>query len=245
MQYAQQPKQPGLSNLIKALIFDVDGTLAETEDAHRAAFNDTFPAFGLNWHWSRDLYRELLKTTGGKERMHAYAVHHLGIDPADIPVIDIHKRKTVRYGELIAEGTVPLRPGIASLINDADARGVRLAVATTTNVPNVDALIRATMGVPARDVFEVIAAGDMVKAKKPAPDVYALALHGLDLRGKDCLALEDSRNGLLSAKAAGISCVVCPSAYTDCDDFTGAVALVQSFENLDTITKANMLFVPA
>lgn len=231
--------------MIQALIFDVDGTMAETEEAHRAAFNDTFHVFGLNWHWSRDLYRELLKTTGGKERIRAYAAHSLGIDPAKIPVVDIHKRKTTRYGELIAAGTVPLRPGIAALIKDATAQGVRLAVATTTNVPNVDALIRATLGVPANAVFEVIAAGDMVRAKKPAPDVYALALHGLDLRGKDCLALEDSRNGLLSAKAAGIPCVVCPSAYTDSDDFSGAVAVVQSFSDLSTITEANAFFLPA
>jgi len=115
--------------MFKALIFDVDGTLAETEEAHRQAFNDTFPEFGLDWHWSRDLYRVLLKTTGGKERMREYAASHLQIDPADIPVADIHKRKTTRYGELIATGLVPLRPGIASLIADATSNGLRLAVA--------------------------------------------------------------------------------------------------------------------
>lgn len=231
--------------MIKALIFDVDGTLAETEEAHRAAFNDTFPAFGLNWHWSRDLYRELLKTTGGKERMRAYATHHLNLDPAAIPVVDIHKQKTARYGELIAAGNVPLRPGIEALISDATDKGLRLAVATTTNVPNVDALIRATMGLPAREVFQIIAAGDMVKAKKPAPDVYQLALHGLDLRGRDCLALEDSRNGLRSAQAANIPCLVCPSAYTDQDDFTGAVAVVQSFTKVDNLEKLQTLFAAA
>ena len=231
--------------MIKALVFDVDGTLAETEEAHRAAFNDTFPVFGLDWHWSRDLYRVLLKTTGGKERMRAYAANHLQIDPADIPVADIHKRKTARYGELIAQGTVPLRPGIAELIADARAHNIRLAVATTTNVPNVDALIRATMHVPARDVFEIIAAGDMVKAKKPAPDVFQLALHGLDLRGKHCLAIEDSRNGLKSAMAANIPCLVCPSAYTDQDDFTGAAAMVQTFRDADNMAKLQSLFVPA
>ena len=215
--------------MLKALIFDVDGTLAETEEAHRHAFNDTFAEYGLDWHWSRDLYRELLKTTGGKERMRAYAANHLGIDPAEIPVVEIHARKTARYGELIAEGNVPLRPGIAEMLAGAAAAGLRLAVATTTNLPNVDRLIRATLGVPAADVFEVIAAGDMVAAKKPAPDVYLLALEGLGVRAQDCLALEDSANGLRSARAAGVPCVVCPSWYTRGDDFTGALRVVDSF----------------
>jgi len=162
--------------------------------------------------------------------MRAYAVNHLDLDPADIPVVEIHQMKTRRYGELIAEGTVPLRPGIAALIEAAARAGVRLAVATTTNLPNVDGLIRATLGVDAREVFQVVAAGDMVRAKKPAPDIYQLALDGLSLAAKDCLALEDSRNGLLSAEAAGIPCLVCPSWYTSGDDFSGAAAVIDSFE---------------
>lgn len=231
--------------MFKALIFDVDGTLAETEEAHRHAFNDTFGEFGLNWHWSAELYRDLLKTTGGKERMRAYAANHLHIDPAEIPVVDIHKRKTTRYGELISEGTVPLRPGVEALINDACAGGVRVAVATTTNLPNVDRLIRATMGVAAEDAFEVIAAGDMVKAKKPAPDVFQLALEGLDLPAKDCLAFEDSLNGLKSALGAGLACLVCPSWYTSEDDFSGATAVVESYEEAASVDALNTLFAPA
>ena len=231
--------------MLKALIFDVDGTLAETEEAHRTAFNDTFPQFGLDWHWSRDLYRDLLKTTGGKERMRAYASQYLRIDPDSIPVAEIHKRKTERYGELIAAGTLPLRPGIAALIADARARGVRVAVATTTNLPNVDRLIRATMGVPADQVFEVIAAGDMVPNKKPAPDVYDLALEGLGLKPGECLALEDSLNGLNSAHAAGIPCLISPSSYTDQDDFTGATAVVDSFEAVASIDRLAALLAPA
>ncbi|MFT7596601.1 MAG: HAD superfamily hydrolase (TIGR01509 family) [Paracoccaceae bacterium] len=229
----------------KALIFDVDGTLAETEEAHRHAFNDVFAEFAIGWHWGRDLYRELLRTTGGKERMRAYAANHLHIDPAQIPVVEIHRRKTQIYGDLIAKGTVPLRPGIAALIKSAQKNGCRLAVATTTNLPNVDRLIRATLGLPAGEVFEVIAAGDMVKAKKPAPDVYALALARLDLPARDCLALEDSRNGLASAQAAAIPCVICPSAYTDHDDFTGAIAVLDSFEHISQCADLAALFAPA
>ena len=229
----------------RALIFDVDGTLAETEEAHRQAFNDTFAEFGLDWHWGRDLCRDLLKTTGGKERMRADAANHLHIDPAGIPVVEIHKRKTARYGELIAQGNVPLRPGISELLHDASHHGVRLAVATTTNLPNVDGLIRATLGVPAEDLFEVIAAGDMVRNKKPAPDVYELALKGLGLPGADCLAFEDSLNGLNSAQAAGIPCLVSPSAYTDRDDFSTAEFVIDSFERVSRIDKLNTLLVPA
>jgi len=230
---------------IRALIFDVDGTLAETEEAHRQAFNDIFADYNLNWHWSRDLYRVLLKTTGGKERMREYAANHLHIDPAEIPVVEIHKRKTARYGELISQGDVPLRPGIADLLRDAANSGCRLAVATTTNAPNVDMLIRATMGVAALDVFETVAAGDMVKAKKPAPDVYNLALQGLGLAGADCLALEDSLNGLNSAIAANIPCLISPSWYTNQDDFTGASAVVESFEQVDSVAAIQSLFADA
>lgn len=230
--------------MFKALIFDVDGTLAETEEAHRHAFNDTFAGFGLDWHWSRDLYRELLKTTGGKERMRAYAAGHLSIDPGTIPVVEMHRKKTERYGELIDQGGVPLRPGIEALIADAQQTGTRIAVATTTNTPNVDRLIQANLGIAAADLFEVIAAGDMVAAKKPAPDVFNLALNGLGLPAAACLAIEDSRNGLKSAIAADIPCLICPSGYTDQDDFTGATVVVNSFEQVASVADLNALFVP-
>lgn len=230
--------------MFKALVFDVDGTLAETEEAHRAAFNDTFPAFGLDWTWDRDLYRELLKTTGGKERMRAFA-GGCGIDPETLPIAEIHKTKTALYGDLILGGSVPLRPGIADLLADAAKHGVRLAVATTTNLPNVDALIRGAIGCAASDVFEVIAAGDMVAAKKPAPDVFRLAIERLGLAAMDCLAFEDSRNGLASARAAGLPCLVCPSWYTSDDDFDGATAIVESYEETANIDALNRLFEPA
>ncbi len=216
---------------LEALIFDVDGTLAETEEAHRRAFNDTFAAFGLDWYWSAEDYRVLLRTTGGKERMKAHA-DALGQAIGDERVARIHTAKTARYGEIIARRELALRPGITSLIAVARERGIRLAVATTTNRPNVDALIEATMGRAAGEVFEVIAAGDEVKAKKPAPDVYLAALERLGLPASACLALEDSRNGLRSAMAAGIATVVSPSRYTSGEDFAGAVAVVGEFTEL-------------
>ncbi|MFQ5439214.1 MAG: HAD family hydrolase [Paracoccaceae bacterium] len=229
----------------RALIFDVDGTLAETEEAHRHAFNETFAKEGLDWHWDQALYRELLKTAGGKERMRAYAANHLNIDPARIPVVEIHRRKTERYGELIAEGGVQLRPGIAEMLARAPAAGWRLAMATTTNIPNVDRLIRATLGVPADEVFEAIAAGDMVATKKPAPDVYLVALEKLGLPAQKCLALEDSPNGLRSARAAGVPCVVCPSLYTRGEDFSGAALVVHSFADIADPANLTARFAPA
>lgn len=206
---------------LKALIFDVDGTLAETEEAHRAAFNETFAAHGIAWHWSRDDYRLLLKTTGGKERMARHRAE-VGFGPSDAEIAALHVEKTARYGEIIASGQVPLRPGVRALIEAARTAGLRLAVATTTNRPNVDALIAASFGAPAEAVFDVIAAGDEVKAKKPAPDVFTLALTRLGLPPEAALAFEDSRAGLASAQAAGLRVALTPSAYTEGDDFTTA-----------------------
>lgn len=217
--------------MIKAIIFDVDGTLAETEELHRRAFNDTFAAIGVDWHWDRDDYRELLTTTGGKERIARFLRHQAG-DPAPMPVAEIHALKTARYVELMAAGQIELRPGIAQLIHEAQLAGVLLAVATTTSLPNVDALCRAVLRRPAERIFEVVAAGDMVPAKKPAPDVYLLVLERLGLEAADCVVLEDSRNGLRAAKAAGLRCLVSPGFYTRTEDFTGADRLLACFSEL-------------
>lgn len=221
--------------MAKALIFDVDGTLAETEELHRRAFNETFAAMGLDWHWTRADYTRLLKTTGGKERI-ARHMAEVGADPTRFDIPALHAAKTARYTELMATGGLALRPGIADLIKSAPALGLRLAIATTTSRPNVDALIEATLGRAADTVFEVLACGDEVARKKPAPDVYALALSRLGLPAKDTIALEDSRNGLVSAQAAGIACIVSPSAYTVGEDFTGAARVVGEYTDLDPRT---------
>ncbi len=215
--------------MARALIFDVDGTLAETEELHRRAFNETFAAAGLGWHWSRADYARLLTTTGGKERI-ARHLAETGGGAVDIPAL--HRDKTARYAALMAAGGLALRPGVADLVARARDAGWRLAVATTTSRPNVDALTGATFGPAADRVFDVLACGDEVAAKKPAPDVYLLALERLGLPAAACLALEDSRNGLLSARAAGIGCIVSPSAYTAGEDFSGALAVIADFTEL-------------
>ncbi|MDV4145404.1 HAD-IA family hydrolase [Shimia sp. FJ5] len=220
---------------LKALIFDVDGTLAETEEAHRAAFNRVFSEEGLGWHWSVEDYRALLKTTGGKERMRAFCgMPEAGdVTLSDAEIARIHRVKTGYYVDILAQGDLPLRDGVREVISAARAKGLRVAVATTTSRENVEALCQCCWGASGAAVFDVIAAGDEVQAKKPAGDVYELALARLGLRGEDCVALEDSGNGVLSACAVGIPVVVTPSVYTEADDFSGAEAVVPSLRGDD------------
>lgn len=209
----------------EALIFDVDGTLAETEALHRRAFNEIFAEAGLAWHWSREDYRLLLRTTGGKERIAAFLVGR-GLDPGAVDIPALHRAKTARYAALLAEGAITVRPGVAGLIGAAGQAGLRLAVATTTSRPNVEALTMACWDAPAEAVFDVLACGDEVAAKKPDPEIYRLALGRLGLPPSACLAFEDSRNGLLSALGAGLDCIVTPSVYSEGEDFAGARAVL-------------------
>lgn len=211
---------------MKALIFDVDGTLAETEEIHRQAFNEIFAETGLDWFWTVEIYAQLLKTTGGKERMRRWR-DQINAAVTEETIAALHVQKTKRYGELIANGNVELRTGIEELISYAKAKGLRLAVATTTNRPNVDVLCQASFRSPAEQVFEVVAAGDEVLEKKPAPDVYHLALKRLQLPAEEAVAFEDSANGVLSAKAAGLRVIAAPSLYTGSDNFREADALAE------------------
>jgi HAD superfamily hydrolase (TIGR01509 family) len=212
---------------IAAFIFDVDGTLAETEEAHRQAFNTTFAAVGLDWRWDPPLYDELLQVTGGKERIRAF-VERTGSMQAmtDERIAALHQEKTKVYNEIVASGGIVLRPGVRDLIEFARTQKFKLAVATTTNVRNVDALCIACWGEPARDVFDVVAAGDEARLKKPAPDIYNIALDRIGVEPKDGVAFEDSRNGLLAAKSAGLRVVITPSQYTGEEDFSEADLLL-------------------
>jgi HAD superfamily hydrolase (TIGR01509 family) len=216
---------------LQALIFDVDGTLADTErDGHRLAFNAAFSEHGLAWRWDETLYGELLAVTGGKERMRHYAQQH---DPAFLARADaedlirtLHATKTRHYLSLLNKGGIPMRPGVARIIEEAKAAGLRLAIATTTTPENVTTLLSASLAPDAPAWFSVIGAGDIVPAKKPAPDIYFWVLERLGLPASACLAIEDSANGLKSALDAGLPTVVTESEYTRGQDFQGAITVL-------------------
>ncbi len=224
-------------NSLQALLFDVDGTLADTEEAHRLAFNDAFAAAGLDWHWSPALYTELLKVTGGKERIR----HFVETQHPNMPVVDdlvafaavLHKDKTARYVERMESGQIPLRPGVRRILEEARAAGLRLAIATTTSLPNVQALLDNSLFPGAMAWFEVVGAGDIVPAKKPAPDIYTYVMEQMGLGPADCIALEDSRNGERSAKGAALTVLVTLSEYTRNDDVAGADLVLDTFGEPD------------
>ena len=212
---------------LDCMIFDVDGTLADTErDGHRVAFNRAFADAGLSRRWDVTTYGELLAVTGGKERIRRDIA--LGNMPAmdDDAIARLHAAKTAHYQRLIAEGAIPLRPGVMRLLEECVAAGVTLAIATTTTPAALDALIRHVMGEAWFDRFAVLAAGDIVSAKKPAPDIYTYALERLGIAADRALAVEDSANGLRSARAAGLECIVTVNGYTERQRFDGAALVV-------------------
>ena len=218
--------KPGL----KAVLLDVDGTLADTEEIHRRAFNKAFAEAGLGWVWERDLYHELLAVTGGKERIRYYLDHcrpdiELPADASGL-IARLHARKTVFYVDSLATGEVPLRPGVERLLKEARANGLRLAIVTTTTPDNVIALLDNSFAHTVRDWFDVIAAGGVVPNKKPAPDIYEYALDKLGLAAEECIAIEDSENGLRSAHAAGVDALITVNPYTGDHDFRGAAAVL-------------------
>lgn len=217
---------------LSALIFDVDGTLADTErDGHRVAFNLAFADAGLDWDWSVELYGKLLSVTGGKERIRHYLDHYNTgfVPPNDLPgfIAGLHAAKTNHYTRILSEGLIPLRSGVRRLLSEARQAGLRLAIATTTTPANVNALLQHSLASDGVDWFEVIAAGDVVPAKKPAPDIYHWAMRQMGLSATACLAVEDSHNGVQSALRAEISSIlVTTNDYTVADDFSGASLVV-------------------
>jgi len=227
-----------INSTLKAFIFDVDGTLSDTErDGHRVAFNRAFEEYKLDWHWDIDAYGELLAVTGGKERMKYYADKFLDQDklPENLEALipELHQAKTRHYTDLLATGAIPLRPGVERLINEARQRGFRLAIATTTTPENVTALLTHTLGADSIGWFEVIAAGDIVPAKKPAPDIYDYALKTMNLTADECIAFEDSANGIKSSAGANLNTIITTNDYTRDHDFTNASIVLKQMGEPD------------
>ncbi len=227
---------------LQALIFDVDGTLADTERAgHRVAFNEAFVEAGLPWRWDEALYDQLLQVTGGKERIRHFLSESdrwfLARPDAPDLIAGLHESKTGHYLRLLADGRVCLLPGVEALVREARGGGLRLAIASTTTPANVTALLDSTLGEGATSWFEVIGAGDVVPAKKPAPDIYRWVVERLGLEPWQCLAVEDSGVGLAAAAAAGVPTVVVPSGHAAADDFSTAVA---RYQDLTAVTVAEL-----
>lgn len=216
--------------VMKAIIFDCDGVLADSErDGHRVAFNKAFAKKGYAIEWGVELYGELLEVSGGKERMkhyfEGYGWPH-DIEDKDASIKELHKLKTDFFMQIIESGELPLRPGVARLVDEAIAADVTLAVCSTSHERAVNLVVEKLLGPERKARFSAILAGDVVSKKKPDPEIYNLASKRLGLEPSECVVIEDNRNGLLSAKAAGMYCVITTNGYTKDEDFTEADLVV-------------------
>lgn len=215
--------------MLKAVLFDCDGVLVDTErDGHRVAFNHAFQQMGINVEWDIPLYGELLKIAGGKERMIHYFSQRgypASVTNPDEFIKKLHKTKTEAFMNIIDTGQLPLRPGIARIVDEIIAAGLQIAVCSTSNEKAVTLVVERMLGNERKKHFRIFA-GDMVAMKKPAPDIYNMAKTAMGLQADECVVIEDSRNGLLAAKTAGMKCLVTKSSYTLNEDFTEADCVV-------------------
>jgi len=226
---------------LQAFIFDVDGTLADTERAHMAAFNHAFKEMGMDWVWDEALYTELLNISGGKERILHYwkqvnpDVKALNAQALDDRIGRIHELKTAAYEHAVNHGEVSLRPGVLKLMDEALKAGLQLAIATTTSPVNIAALLRHAIGADWRMNFSAIGDASTAPIKKPHPQVYLQMLDALQLPASHCLAFEDSNNGLRAATAAGLATIVTPNPFTAHHDFTGALKVVPDLSQVNLV----------
>jgi HAD superfamily hydrolase (TIGR01509 family) len=221
----------------KGLIFDVDGTLVDTEELHRQAFNQAFVDFKLDWTWSPELYAELLSYSGGIDRLAAYILR-LNLRESERAYLNqiipmIHREKTQIYIELVHGTAVRPRTGVARVIGEALDLGLKVGLVATSAFPDVRGLITSALGEKVATDLDPIVCADQVTNKKPAPDLYQMALNLIRLPAEACVAFEDSMNGLASAKGASIFTVVTPSRWTEGQDFRGADVLLSTLGDPD------------
>lgn len=225
--------------MLQALIFDVDGTLADTESVHLEAFNHAFRQEGLDWVWDVPLYTRLLEISGGKERMAHYWCSvepertELAAGALDATINRLHEIKTAYYEAAVNNGAVQLRPGVLALMDEARRQGLQLAIATTTSPVNIAALLRSAIGPDWRTHFLAIGDASNAPIKKPHPQVYLKVLADMGLQAAQCVAFEDSANGLKAATAAGLDTVITPNSFTAHHDFTGALRVVPDLSEVN------------
>jgi HAD superfamily hydrolase (TIGR01509 family) len=216
--------------MLEAVLWDVDGTLAETErDGHLVAFNAAFDELDTPWRWSEQRYGELLRVAGGFERllfdMESQPLAPVGLEERKLLARRIHALKNRRYTELVASGTLPLRPGVRELFDECATAGVRMATVTTTSRGNVHALLAAQVGADWESRFAAVVCAEDAPVKKPDPQAYRFVLERLQLTSGRAVAIEDSAMGLAAATAAGIPVVVTRSRYFPDDPVPGALAV--------------------
>jgi len=224
---------------MEAIIFDCDGVLADTErDGHRVAFNRAFAKKGYPIEWGVELYGELLEVSGGKERMrHYFDSYGWPCDVTDKNTLikELHKLKTDFFLQIIESGELPARAGVTRLIDEAIAADVTLAVCSTSHERAVNLVVEKLLGSERKARFSAILAGDVVSKKKPDPEIYSLASERLRLEPSECIVIEDNRNGLLAAKAAGMYCIITTNGYTKDEDFTEADLVVSELGDLPNV----------
>ena len=222
---------------LKAIILDMDGTIADTEDIHRQAFNTAFDELKVSFHWRQKEYKQLLAISGGRERLRQYLLMHMTSSGRTESLLDLadrlHDRKSEIYRQMLIDGHVGLRPGIRRLIHEAKAEGITLAIATSSSAKNVETLLKVALDEDALSLFSTIVTCDTVIEKKPAAAVYLFVLNKLELDPRHCIALEDTRNGNLAAMGAGLKTVITTHLFTTDNDFTGAALVVDQLGEPD------------
>lgn len=223
---------------LKAIIFDVDGTLANTEETHRQAFNTAFREFDLPYHWSKAEYTKLLSVSGGRERIYKFLQKN-GYDyKNDLEHLHnfslaIHQRKSMIYRQKLESGHIPLRSGVKRLLDEAEDKKIKLAIATSTSLSNVETLLALNLGKDALQRFDAIVTSDIVVDKKPSPAVYQFALAEIGMDAENCIAIEDTINGNFAAQSAGLKTVITTHAYTVDSEFNGACLVVNNLGEPD------------